>query len=139
MSLTPEAVENAARLVLNQLSERLNFSKQGSRNDDEDGGFGSYVNDIIIICCPVPSVLPSNMGIILMINSLLLFVSVYNLSWWISFVTLNDALLIVWELYLFDVPEYVSKLKLLKSPDVAWISNLIGKPRFLVYNKPLRP
>ena len=35
MSLTPEAVENAARLVLNQLSERLNFSKQGSRNDDE--------------------------------------------------------------------------------------------------------
>ncbi len=35
MSLTPEAVENAARLVLNQLSERFNFSKHGSNNDDE--------------------------------------------------------------------------------------------------------
>ncbi len=35
MSLTPEAVENAARLVLTQLSERLIFSNHGSRNDDE--------------------------------------------------------------------------------------------------------
>ena len=35
MSLTPEAVENAARLVLNQLSERLNFFKYGSKNDVE--------------------------------------------------------------------------------------------------------
>ncbi len=35
MSLTPEAVEIAARSVLNQLSERLNFSKQQARNDHE--------------------------------------------------------------------------------------------------------
>ena len=33
MSLSSEAVENAARSVLEQLSERLNFSKQ-QRNDD---------------------------------------------------------------------------------------------------------
>ena len=35
MSLTPEDVENAARLVLDQLSERLSFAKFGSSNDDE--------------------------------------------------------------------------------------------------------
>ena len=34
MSLTPEAVEHAARSVLKQLSERLKFSKQ-KRNDAE--------------------------------------------------------------------------------------------------------
>ena len=33
--LTTEAVENAARLVLSQLSERLNFSKHSSNNDEE--------------------------------------------------------------------------------------------------------
>ena len=33
--LTTEAAENAARLVLNQLSERLNFSKHPSNNDEE--------------------------------------------------------------------------------------------------------
>ena len=33
--LTTEAAENAARLVLSQLSERLNFSKHPSNNDDE--------------------------------------------------------------------------------------------------------
>ena len=33
--LTTEAAENAARLVLRQLSERLNFSKLQSKNDEE--------------------------------------------------------------------------------------------------------
>ena len=33
MSLSSEAIENAARSVLKQLSERLNFSKQ-QKNDD---------------------------------------------------------------------------------------------------------
>ena len=33
--LTTEAAENAARLVLQQLSERLNFSKHQSKNDEE--------------------------------------------------------------------------------------------------------
>ncbi len=33
--LTTEAAENAARLVLTQLSERLNFSKRNSINDEE--------------------------------------------------------------------------------------------------------
>ena len=33
MSLTPEAVENAARSVLDQLSERLNFSKKSISDD----------------------------------------------------------------------------------------------------------
>ena len=33
--LTTEAAENAARLVLTQLSERLNFSNHGVRNDEE--------------------------------------------------------------------------------------------------------
>ena len=33
--LTTEAAENAARLVLNQLSERLNFSKHQSKTDQE--------------------------------------------------------------------------------------------------------
>ena len=33
--LTTEAAENAARLVLSQLSERLSFSKHLSINDDE--------------------------------------------------------------------------------------------------------
>ena len=33
--LTTEAAENAARLVLSQLSERLSFSKHQSNNDEE--------------------------------------------------------------------------------------------------------
>ena len=33
--LTTEAAENAAQLVLKQLSERLNFSKHRSKNDEE--------------------------------------------------------------------------------------------------------
>ena len=33
--LTTEAAENAARLVLAQLSERLNFSKHPLRSDEE--------------------------------------------------------------------------------------------------------
>tara|TARA_Y100001968_G_C18800194_1_gene455265 strand:+ start:99 stop:287 length:189 start_codon:yes stop_codon:yes gene_type:complete len=33
--LTTEAAENAARLVLNQLSERLNFYNNQSGNDEE--------------------------------------------------------------------------------------------------------
>ena len=33
--LTTEAAENAAHLVLTQLSERLNFSKHQSENDEE--------------------------------------------------------------------------------------------------------
>ena len=33
--LTTEAAENAARLVLNQLSERLNFYKHQSKIDEE--------------------------------------------------------------------------------------------------------
>ncbi len=33
--LTTEAAENAAHLVLTQLSERLNFSKHQSESDDE--------------------------------------------------------------------------------------------------------
>ena len=33
--LTTEAAENAARLVLRQLSERLSFSKNSSNNDEE--------------------------------------------------------------------------------------------------------
>ena len=33
--LTKEAAEKAARLVLNQLSERLNFSKNESKIDEE--------------------------------------------------------------------------------------------------------
>ena len=33
--LTTEAAENAARLVLNQLSERLNLSKHQSKIDEE--------------------------------------------------------------------------------------------------------
>ena len=33
--LTTDAAENAARLVLSQLSERLNFSKHPSNNDEE--------------------------------------------------------------------------------------------------------
>ena len=33
--LTTEAAENAARLVLSQLSERLIFSKHPSNNDEE--------------------------------------------------------------------------------------------------------
>ena len=33
--LTTEAAENAARLVLSQLSERLSFSKYPSKNDKE--------------------------------------------------------------------------------------------------------
>ena len=33
--LTAEAAENAARLVLDQLSERLNFSKHQTSNDKE--------------------------------------------------------------------------------------------------------
>ena len=33
--LTTEAAENAARLVLSQLSERLSFSKNLSNKDDE--------------------------------------------------------------------------------------------------------
>ena len=35
MSLTPEAVENAAKVVLKQLSERLIFSNQGSIKDNK--------------------------------------------------------------------------------------------------------
>ena len=34
--LTTEAAENAARLVLTQLSERLNLSKHPSKNNDEE-------------------------------------------------------------------------------------------------------
>ena len=33
--LTTEAAENAARLVLSQLSERLNFSKHSLKSDEE--------------------------------------------------------------------------------------------------------
>ena len=33
--LTTEAAENAARLVLSQLTERLSFSKHPSNNDEE--------------------------------------------------------------------------------------------------------
>ena len=33
--LTTEAAENAARLVLSQLSERINFTKHKSKVDDE--------------------------------------------------------------------------------------------------------
>ena len=33
--LTTEAAENAAHLVLSQLSERLNFSKRQSESDEE--------------------------------------------------------------------------------------------------------
>ena len=33
--LTTEAAENAARLVLSQLSERINFSKRKQRKDEE--------------------------------------------------------------------------------------------------------
>ena len=33
--LTTEAAENAARLVLSQLSERLSFSKHSSNSDEE--------------------------------------------------------------------------------------------------------
>ena len=33
--LTTEAAENAARLVLSQLSERINFTKHQSKVDDE--------------------------------------------------------------------------------------------------------
>jgi len=33
--LTTDAAENAARLVLSQLSERLSFSKNPSSNDEE--------------------------------------------------------------------------------------------------------
>jgi hypothetical protein len=33
--LTTDAAENAARLVLSQLSERLNFSKHPSNKDEE--------------------------------------------------------------------------------------------------------
>ena len=33
--LTTEAAENAARLVLSQLSERLNFSKLSLKSDEE--------------------------------------------------------------------------------------------------------
>ena len=33
--LTTEAAENAARLVLSQLSERLSFSKHQTNNDEE--------------------------------------------------------------------------------------------------------
>ena len=33
--LTTEGAEDAARLVLRQLSERLNFSKLSSKNDEE--------------------------------------------------------------------------------------------------------
>ena len=33
--LTTEAAENAARLVLSQLTERLNFSQHQSSNDEE--------------------------------------------------------------------------------------------------------
>ena len=33
--LTTEAAENAARLVLSQLSERINFTKHQSKNDVE--------------------------------------------------------------------------------------------------------
>ncbi len=33
--LTAEAAENAARLVLSQLSERLNLSKHQTKNDEE--------------------------------------------------------------------------------------------------------
>ena len=36
--LTTEAAENAARLVLSQLSERLSFSKHPSNNDEEMAG-----------------------------------------------------------------------------------------------------
>tara|TARA_Y100001968_G_scaffold222820_1_gene205574 strand:+ start:142 stop:330 length:189 start_codon:yes stop_codon:yes gene_type:complete len=35
VQLTTEAAENAARLVLIQISERLNFSKQRLRKDEE--------------------------------------------------------------------------------------------------------
>ena len=35
VQLNAEAAENAARLVLSQLSERLNFSKHPSNNDEE--------------------------------------------------------------------------------------------------------
>ncbi len=35
MQLTNEAAENSARLVLNQLSERLNFYKDQSKNDED--------------------------------------------------------------------------------------------------------
>ena len=33
--LTSEAAENAAKLVLNQLTERLSFSKHQTKSDDE--------------------------------------------------------------------------------------------------------
>ena len=33
--LSTEAIENAAQSVLNQLSERLNFTNHQSRNDEE--------------------------------------------------------------------------------------------------------
>ena len=33
--LTADAAENAARLVLNQLSERLNFSRHSLKSDEE--------------------------------------------------------------------------------------------------------
>ena len=35
VQLTTEAAENAARLVLSQIAERLNFSKQRLRKDEE--------------------------------------------------------------------------------------------------------
>ena len=35
VQLTTEAAENAARLVLSQLSERINFTKHQSKVDDE--------------------------------------------------------------------------------------------------------
>ena len=35
MSLTPEAVENAAQLVLDQLSKRLNLYRERPTNDEE--------------------------------------------------------------------------------------------------------
>ena len=47
--LTTEAAENAARLVLSQLSERLSFSKHRSKNDEEmeclQFGICSYQTD----------------------------------------------------------------------------------------------
>ena len=35
VQLTADAAENAGRLVLSQLSERLSFSKHPSKNDEE--------------------------------------------------------------------------------------------------------
>ena len=51
--LTTEAAENAARLVLAQLSERLNFSKPKSENNEEmeclQFGICSYQSQKVVL------------------------------------------------------------------------------------------